>query len=250
MKTKLTFLFALVASAMFVGCNSKQSGSAWGDGTATAPVTPARQTSFAEVTRQLDPGGTVYGYLATDQWLAGLSTNITELREMVLGLPDVSAKDAKNLGLVFDFLAKAVGKSGMENLNGVGISGVQLTLELYRTKFILHHGQGRGDGLMWNIFGKQPHALTGLDLLTTNTAVAAFGDLDLAALWDAIEKGLSESGVPELRDGIQKWPAEFEKATQLSWPALLASLGGEAADPWHNRISRPCRQHGCDRPGA
>lgn len=228
MKTKLSFLFALVASAIFVGCNSKQDSNAGGDGTATAPVTPARQTSFAEVTRQLDPGGTVYGYLATDQWLAGLSTNIAELQELILGMPEVSAKDAKNIGLVFDFLTRCVAKSGVENLNGVGISAVQLTPELFRTKFILNHGPNRGDGLLWNVFGKQPHALTGLDLLTTNTAVAAFGDVDIAALWGAIEKGLSESGVPELQNGIRKWPAEFEKGTKLPWSELLASLGGEA----------------------
>lgn len=255
MKTRLTFFSALVASVMIAGCDSKHSGGPGhpsSAGTATPSVTPARQTSFAEVTSQLDPGGTVYGYLATDQWLAGLSTNITELKGLVLGLPDVSSADAKNIGLVADFFANAVGKSGIENLNGVGISGVQLTPELHRTKFILNHGQGRGDGLLWNIFGKQPHALAGLDLLTTNTAVAAFGDTDFAALWSAIEKGLGESGVPELERGIAKWPAEFEKGTKLSWPAFLASLGGEAGfvltlDEAH-RISLPVDKQSLEIP--
>jgi len=227
MKTKIFLLLACVASAFLAGCDSKPSGGS-GGGTATAPVTPARQTSFAAVTSQLDPGGTVYGYLATDQWLAGLSTNISQLQEMIVGLPDVSAKDAKNLGLVFDFLSKAVAKSGVENLDGVGLSGVQLTSELFRTKFILNHGAGRGDGLFWNIFGKAPHVMNGLDLLTTTTAVASFGDVDVATLWGALESGLSQAGVPELRDGLEKWPAEFEKNTGMAWADLLGSLGGEA----------------------
>lgn len=252
MKTKLTFLSALIAGVMFTGCDSKPSGSASSEGTATPPVTPARQTSFAAVTSQLDPGGTLYGYLATDQWLAGLSTNITELQQMIQGLPDVSAQDAKNIGLLGDFLTKAVAKSGIEHLNGVGISGVQLTPELFRTKIILHHGESHGDGLLWNIFGKQPHALTGLDLLTTNTALASFGDMDIAALWSAIEKGLGDSGVPELQDGIKRWPAEFEKGTKLSWSELLASLGGEAGmvltlDEAH-RISFPVDKQNLEIP--
>lgn len=223
MKTKISLLLACVAGVFLAGCDSKPSGGKSG-GTTTPPVTPARQTSFAAVTSQLDPGGTVYGYLSTDQWLAGLSTNITELKELIVGLPEVSTQDAKNIGLAFDFLSKCAAKSGIENLNGVGISGVQLTPELFRTKLILNHG----DGLLWNIFGKQPHVLTGLDLLPTNTVLASFGDMDIAMLWNRVEDDLREAGVPELRDAIQQWPAEFAKDTGMAWADLLSSLGNEA----------------------
>jgi hypothetical protein len=223
MKTKFSVLLACVASVFLAGCDSKPSSSG-GGGTATAPVTPARQTSFAAVTSQLDPGGTVYGYLSTDQWLAGLSTNITELQELIVGLPDVSTQDAKNIGLVFDFLSKSVAKSGIENLNGVGISAVQLTPELFRTKLVLNHGAGP----LWDLFGAKPHALTGLDLLPTNTVMASFGDVDIATLWSTVEDDLREAGVPELRDALQQWPAEFEKNTGMAWTDLLASLGNEA----------------------
>lgn len=247
MKTKISLLLACVASATLVGCDSKPSGGS-SAGTATAPVTPARQTSFAAVTSQLDPGGTVYGYLSTDQWLAGLSTNITELQELIVGLPDVSAQDARNIGLVFDFLSKCVAKSGLENLDGVGLSAVQLTPELFRTKLVLNHGAGP----LWDLFGTQPHALTGLDLLPTNTAIAGFGDMDLAALWGRVEDDLREAGVPELRDAIQQWPVEFEKNTGMAWADLLGSLGNEAGlvltlDDAH-RISIPMDKQSLEIP--
>src|SRR5262249_15915616 len=74
--------------------------------------------------------------------------------------------------------------------------------------------------------GKQPHALTGLNLLTTNTAFAAFGDIDLKAVWSAIEKGIGKSGLPNT-EAVQKWPKLFEERTQMSWEKLLASFGGE-----------------------
>ncbi len=225
MKTPLALLLAASVGLTLVGCK-KDDASA--NGSASSPTaTPARQTSFAEVTSQLDPGGNVYAYLATDQWLAGLSTNITRLKGFILSLPDIAEEDSEKINLIFDLLADGVAKSGLENLTGVGLSGVQIAPELHRTKLILHHRKGEGDGLFWNVMGKQPHALTGLDFLTTNTAVAAFGDLDIAELWEAIEGSLTKSGVPELSEGIKKWPAEFEKQTKLSWTKLLDSFGGE-----------------------
>jgi hypothetical protein len=227
MKTPLALLLVVSLGLTLVGCNKNDASSSGATSTATPTATPARQTSFAEVTSQLDPGGNVYAYLATDQWLAGLSTNITRLKGFILSLPDVAEPEHEKINQVFDLLAGGVAKSGLENLTGVGLSGVQISPELHRTKLILHHKKGQGDGLFWNIMGKQPHALTGLDFLTTNTAVAAFGDVDIAALWEAIESGLTKSGVPELRDGIKKWPAEFEKQTKLSWAKLLDSFGGE-----------------------
>lgn len=190
-------------------------------------VKSARLTSFQEVTSQLDPGGSVFGYLATDQWLAGLSTNIASLREVVAGFPEVPAADRQNVEKVFDLLTKGVAQSGVENLTGVGVSGIQITPELHRTKIILHHKNDAGNGLFWNLFGPAPHALNGLDLLTTNTAIAAFGDLDLRALWSALESGLGQAGLPELSDGLQQWPMEFEKRAGISWDKLLASFGGE-----------------------
>jgi hypothetical protein len=251
MKTKLASFFALAVCAFLAGCNSKQSAGG-GEGADAPPVTPARQTSFAEVTKQLDPSGTMYGYLATDQWLAGLSTKVGKFRELLLGLPDVSVEDAKGINLAFDVLTKAIARSGLENFTGVGLSGLQVTPELHRAKLVLHHGEGHNDGLIWEIFGKAPHAFTGVDLLTTNTALAAFGDLDATAIWRAFEKGFGESGVPELSDGIKKWPAEFEKEAKLSWDEFLASLGGEMGvvltlDPAH-RVGIPIGNEGAEIP--
>ena len=88
-------------------------------------------------------------------------------------------------------------KSGLETLTGVGLSSVQMTPELHRTKFILHHAPGQGGGVLWNVLGKAPHPLHGLNFLTPSTAVAAFGDLDMAALWQLIEGELTNCGVPE-----------------------------------------------------
>jgi hypothetical protein len=71
-------------------------------------------------------------------------------------------------------------------------------------------------------------------------------------LWSRVEDDLQEAGVPELRDAIQQWPAEFEKNTGMAWADLLGSLGGEAGlvltlDDAH-RISFPIDKQSLEIP--
>ena len=231
MKTSFLPLVVVSLGLLVTGCGKTDKASAptpSGNGLPAGEFPPARQTSFAEVTGQLDPGGNVYGYVATDQWLAGLATNVANVREFVLGLPDVSDKDRENITRVFDTLNDLVVQTGLEDLTGVGLSGVQISPDLFRTKAIFHHQRGQGDGLLWNVMGKQAHDLAGLDLLPATTALAAFGDLDVKAVWESIQDGVKKSEVPELVAGLKQWEAEFEKGTKLAWADVLASLGGEA----------------------
>ncbi len=234
MKPHLLALLGVSLVLIVTGCDQKEpSGNSTtksatrSDSAPTPAATPVRQTSFQAVTSQLDPDGSIYGYLATDQWLAGLSTNIARLKQLVLSMPEASGEERANIERVFDLFAGAAARSGLEDLTGVGFSGVQIAPDLYRTKLVLHHHKGQGDGLLWNLMGKAPHPLTGLDLLPKNTALAAFGDIDLPELWQAIESGIKRSELTELIEGLEKFPAEFEKGTKMSWAQFLASLGGE-----------------------
>jgi hypothetical protein len=252
MKTPLALLLVVSLALALVGCNKNDAPASGSTSTTTPTAAPAQPTSFGEVTSQLDPGGSLYAYVATERWLAGLSTNITRIKDFVLSLPDISAADTANINRGFDLAASGVARSGVQHLTGVGLSSIQISPELHRTKLILHHKQDQGDGLFWNVLGKQPHPLTSLDFLTTNTAVAAFGDVDVAALWEAIESDLTKSGVPELMDGVKKWPSEFEKQTKLSWPKLLTSFAGEIGFvltlDHDNLISLPLGREGIEFP--
>src|SRR5260221_257637 len=89
MKSLFLTLTVLLACLSGVGCKKSPSAdqaSARAAQESSAPPNPpfegGRKTSFQEVTTQLDPGGSLFLYLATDQWLAGLSTNISALREV------------------------------------------------------------------------------------------------------------------------------------------------------------------------
>lgn len=224
MKTPLTFVLVATTVLAFSGCGKKEGGQSTAH-SAAPKVTPVRTTSFDEVTSQLDSGGSVYGYLATDQWMRGLSTNILQLGDLFSEMPGMSGPDAEHLHRAIGLIASGIEKSGLENLNGVGISGIQVSPTLHRTKIILHHGEGQGGGVFWNVLGQKPHELEGLNLLTTNTALAAYGDLDVALLWKTVESGVSQ--VPELAEALGKWPQTFEQQTKIPWSKFIASLGGE-----------------------
>jgi hypothetical protein len=98
---------------------------------------------------------------------------------------------------------------------------------LFRQKVLLHHVAGAGKGFAWSMFGRSPHALAGMDMLPANTALAAFGDLDLNQLWEVIERQLEESGIPEAAEAARVLPQRLEKQTQVPWQRWMDSFGGE-----------------------
>src|SRR5262249_24518406 len=117
--------------------------------------------------------------------------------------------------------------SGVEDVTGVGASSAPVAPGLFRNKFILHHPSGGGHGFLWSMFGSRPHPLRGQDMLPANTALAAFGDLEIAQLWQVLEGELKQSGIPEAVEAARTFPQMFEKQTQIPWTSLLNSLGGE-----------------------
>jgi len=190
-------------------------------------VASAEKTSFNEVTAQLDPGGNFYLYLGTAQWLDNLSAKIGHWRQTFTDMPGLKLEDATNVNKAFDIATRLIKDSGIEDVSGVGLSSVEIEKGLYRNKSLLHHYPGKGTGFLWQLAGKEPHPLTGLDLLPADTALAVFSDLDLPLLWTVTQKEVAQSDLPRAQAWLDKLPAAFEKKTQVKWDAFLNSLGGE-----------------------
>jgi hypothetical protein len=191
----------------------------------TPPFADGRQTSFQEVVSQLDPGGSLFMYVATDQWLAGLSTNLAHFQQVLGALPGPGEREM--VERIFETLIRLVKTSGVEQITGLGVSGAPIAPGLYRNKFIAHHPAGGGQGLLWSLFGQSAHPLDSQAMLPTNTVLAAFTDLNLRQLWQTLEQELAQSGVPQAEETVRNWPRLFESRTQIPWADLLASLDGE-----------------------
>src|SRR5208282_5991169 len=101
--------------------------------------------------------------------------------------------DATNVNKAFDLATRLIADSGIEDVSGVGMSSVEIEKGMYRNKALLHHYPGKGDGFLWQLAGKEPHPLTGLDFLPDDTALAVFSDADLPLLWAVTKKEVAQA---------------------------------------------------------
>jgi competence protein ComGC len=186
----------------------------------------AEKNSFKEVTSKLDAGGSFYLYLSTEQWLNNLSGKIGNLHQLVSSLPDVQDQQ-QDIDKAFNAGIQLIKDSGLEQISGIGMSSIAREPGFYHNKLIIHHYAGQGNGFIWTIFGKEPHELTAVDLLPTNTAMAAFYDVDAPQVWAIIEKEFEQSGFPQAKDSLDRFRWEFAQGAGMKWEDAVGSLGGE-----------------------
>jgi hypothetical protein len=189
-------------------------------------IVSAVTNSFYAVTPHLDPGGSFYLYVDTAPWLAGLSAKVAGWQTFLTSLPDMGESDKTVVNQVFRFITRLIQTSGLEEISGVGASGVLRENNLYYNKFILHHYPGRGEGLLWSMYGKTPHSLEALDFLPASTVLASGSDLDLAMFWGVIQREVQESDAPQAAAFLQQFTTNFEAKAGLPLDRLLASLPG------------------------
>ena len=213
---------ALAGALALTGCNKASQTSS--EQTAKSA---ARPNSFQQVTKQLEPGGELYVYLSTEQWLGALSSRVSNYRGLAESIPDLGPSERAAFGKAFDVLTNIIKDSGIENVSGFGMSSVVRETNCYHTKVVLHHYEGKDSGFFWELCGRKPHALECQNFLPASTALAAFSDLDVALAWSVLRKEAAQAGSPDVDDLLDQIPAKFEHATGLKWDQVLASLGGE-----------------------
>ena len=223
------FVFTAVLALLLAGggCGKKDpQGTADSSATRTAAVS-AEKTSFNEVTAQLDPGGSIYGYLSTSQWLEGLSGRVSGWRDAVLSMPGFGGEEKANATKAFDLVTRLIRNSGVESISGVGISGIALEKGFYQTKFVVQRDTRGAPGGLWTLFGQKPRPLYELDWLPADTIWAGFSDFDIGAIWSAIVKEVDQSGFAEAKSGLEQLNSVVQQATGKKLDELLGSIGGE-----------------------
>jgi len=182
-------------------------------------IKPAEPTSFIPVTSRLDSGGDLYGYLSTEQLIRSIEGLIAQLAK---SLPvEADSKEAAILPFIFNL----IDKSGIKEISGLGLSNVSLPGGLQRTRMVIHHDAEKNTGLIWQAAPTGPRTLSELKLLPADTALAAFGEFRLDAVWAWIKKELEASGLAD----VQKFAGQAEStlaAQGVDLPKLLGSLSG------------------------
>ena len=85
---------------------------------------------------------------------------------------------------VLSVVEPAFRKSGVGEISGVGMSSLAIEENLWRSKMFVHHQPSKGSGLIWDMFGEQPHTLEVLSLAPDNTVALMHSDLDVKRVID------------------------------------------------------------------
>lgn len=203
-----------VMSFVFQGCG--------GGGSTGSGITPAKKSSFDEVTAKLDKGGTFYMYASTEKIMKTLdevAVSLRKIMEMQAGKEPEKMKWALS---IFDFVYGLVKKVGVMEISGIGISSVPIEGELNHTRVAVHHYKDKSSGLMWQLMKDGPHELGALKLLPANTVLAGFGDAKFKHLWEWIKKEAENSSMPKFKEGL----AQLEPMMQKQGLDLLKLLDG------------------------
>lgn len=192
------------------------------------PITSAEPTVFQAVTAKLDPGGSLYGYLSTDRWLAKLSEEVGELRSFVLAIPGLEGEERDTVERVFRLVEGMVKRSGIESLAGAGLSSIAVEKGLYRTRFVLQRAPGASaDGYLWQWFGRQAHPWAWQAWLPAETVYALSLDVDLQAIWSTARQEAETAGLEPLQEGFEEVSNGVQEVTGAALDDHLASFGGE-----------------------
>ena len=155
----------VVLAALFLlyGCSRQQESQPGPTAAKPPPARPAlasaEKTSFQEVTSQLDPGGTLFAYFGTEQWISGAAEQVSSWRGILQMVPVLTDEQRAEANKGFDLAARLIRNSGLEEISGVGMSGIATEKGRYRSKLLVHHYPGRNSGYFWSLFGAAPHAL-------------------------------------------------------------------------------------------
>ena len=227
------------------GSGDDQGSGSGGSDNALSPVTPpvtppvvaGSSTSFNAVTQKLDAGGSFYFYLSTAQAQQWVQTVFTEggnlVNQMGAESPSSEGDSAEALiggmgAMIAQFAGTGieVGQAaytglGLDSIDGVGASTMDLSGGLKRNVAAVHHDPAKMNGLIWKAFGTAPHELGALKLMPAETVYAMHGDLNLTAILQWVQTMVTDHGTPEMLGELN---------TYLKSPPVLAVNGGYSGE--------------------
>ena len=173
---------------------------------------PAK-TNFEAVTAKLDRNGHLLAYFNTAKTMKQLDQMMDSLIE-IANSNDSANPLANNpfLGPMVSGITEAIKpayeESGIGQIGGVGMSSLAVKKDQWRQKTFIYREPEKSNGLIWEMFGSEPHSLEILELAPAQTGLLAHSDLRISALMDWIDR-ISEK-VTGGQSVMASAPAEFK----------------------------------------
>ena len=173
---------------------------------------PAK-TNFEAVTAKLDRNGHLLAYFNTAKTMKQLDQMMESFIE-IANSSDSANPLANNpfLGPMVSGITEAIKpayeESGIGQIGGVGMSSLAVKKDQWRQKTFIYREPEKSNGLIWEMFGSEPHSLEILELAPAQTGLLAHSDLRISALMDWIDR-ISEK-VTGGQSVMASAPAEFK----------------------------------------
>jgi type IV pilus assembly protein PilA len=215
-----------VSALMFAGCQKKpEAGAPPAAGTGAAPVATVkaaeRSAHFAAVNRQLELGGTLYGYVDIDG-------DVAKFTQQLQGMAAQMAGAQPNLALLArqDFAAIAT-TLGLTDVKALGASSVADGTGFYRNRLFIYTG-GERHGLFAGLGGK-PAPLKHIGLVPADASFYAETEMDLGAVYKTINAVVTKvAGEPAGRE-IENALKKAGETAAISLIDLIYGLKGRSA---------------------
>ncbi len=185
-------------------------------------IQPYRASSFAEVTRQLNPNGSFFLYAGTDQWVKW----VNDLFEYLLD-PKITATMGSNPEKAvagIRWFRTLLTDSGVLSVDGIGISSVPIAEQLHHSTVVIHRSKTDGSDLIsrWSKQAERP--LDTLKFLPDDTVFASFSDHALAELWQWLDQHIGGSEIGEMASGWNQMKLGMASAG-IDLQTIFDSLG-------------------------
>ena len=173
---------------------------------------PAK-TNFEAVTAKLDRNGHLLAYFNTAKTMKQLDQMMDSFIE-IANSSDSANPLANNpfLGPMVSGITEAIKpayeESGIGQIGGVGMSSLAVKKDQWRQKTFIYREPEKSNGLIWEMFGSEPHSLEILELAPAQTGLLAHSDLRISALMNWIDR-ISEK-VTGGKSVMASAPAEFK----------------------------------------
>ncbi|MGB0579975.1 MAG: hypothetical protein ACPGVU_09765 [Limisphaerales bacterium] len=184
-------------------------------------VQPAVDSSFVDVAKKLDTGGSAFAYLSTAQWVQRLSQQVETVGAMVEEITRTSNFASQEQS--FKVVKRIVERGGLQEVAGMGYSAFSPESGAHRSKTYLHRKAG-ASGYLWKIAPPVDDVLYGVDLLPKGTVYATFANLDYAAAWQILSDEIAIVGTPEVQESFSKSQEEMKKAVGMDVSELLGGI--------------------------
>ena len=180
-----------------------------------------RSRHFLAVTRQLEIGGTLYGYADIDgDALKVASVLQTILAEFAKTQPQIAPKLNQDCAALFKIL-------GLTDIKAVGLSSVPDGTGFFRNRVFFYTPEQR-HGLMAGL-GGEPAPFARLNLAPANTDIYSENEIDLPAIYKTINEVVAKVGGESAASQMEQALKQAGQEAAISALSILQNWKGHTA---------------------